>query len=251
MSNDHFSVARHETRVLPSFGSRAVFLDFDGTLTEIVDRPEDVGWHHEQTQALNAVVAATGGATAVVSGRGLRDLETLLQGFEGVLVGGHGAELQGGGASQAVKDLGALLDKTKSSVAHLDGVWIEEKAAGFTVHYRANADAGRDVKATLCEVVGGREDLHVFPAKMAWEVRPAAHSKGAAITHLMARPPFQGRQAIFAGDDTTDFAAFPDVVDIDGLTIAVGNTDVDADFHVSGPRDVRRWLFGEQGPWDA
>ena len=241
----------HNSLALVPFETLAVFLDFDGTLTEIVDRPEDVGWGERHTRALNSVVRATGGATAVVSGRGLRDLETLLDGFEGVLCGGHGAEMQGSTGASVPEGLDVLLARAKDDSAGLDGVWIEEKAAGFTMHYRARPEAGQAVKSVLEAILKDREDLHLFPAKMAWEVRPSAHSKGGAIAQLMEQSAFAGKRPVFAGDDTTDFAAFPDVQAMGGLTIAVGNAEVDADFHVSDPRYIRRWLFGEEGPWDV
>ncbi|MEL7343763.1 MAG: trehalose-phosphatase [Pseudomonadota bacterium] len=236
---------------IPDPAHAAIFLDFDGTLTEIVARPEDVAWTDQHTNALNKVVDATGGATAVVSGRRLNDLERLLDGFQGTLCGGHGAEMQGDPAPHPPRGILEMTQAITSEVDASDGVWVEAKPGGFTVHYRAAPAFGASVKHSIQKLIAGRDDLHLFPAKMAWEVRPAEHSKGGAIERLMRTEPFLGRCPVFAGDDTTDFDAFATVAALGGITVAVGNRDVTADVYMTDPSEVRLWLFGKDGPWDA
>ena len=53
----------------------ALFLDFDGTLVEIADRPDGVVVSPSLQDLIGRVVARTSGAVAVVSGRKVEDID--------------------------------------------------------------------------------------------------------------------------------------------------------------------------------
>src|SRR5580698_8829367 len=73
---------RAATRLLPPVNRIAdhcaLFLDFDGTLTHLERRPDQVVVDGGLLYLLDDLYVATAGATAVISGRSLEDLDALL-----------------------------------------------------------------------------------------------------------------------------------------------------------------------------
>lgn len=259
MDNRDPRTGQNRTRTSTRYGAArlsrsrtALFLDFDGTLTEIVDDPGAVRWASGDTARLNQLAEHLSGAIAVVSGRGLDDLGGHLSGFSGILCGGHGSEMAGNGIGfeRVSSDPAELVAEAKSFAARHDGVWVEEKSAGFTMHYRQNPEAGDRVRDFGRVLTAEEADFDMHPAKMAWEIRSAHHSKAGAIEALMKTEPFLGRRPVFAGDDTTDFDAFPLVKQLGGLTIALSAPEEEADLHFGTPGSFRHFLFEDDGTWD-
>ena len=60
----------------------------------------------------------------------------------------------------------------------------------------------------------------------------------------LARPPFEGRVPLFAGDDVTDGYAFAVLGGLGGIGISVGRTFPGAAYRVDRPSDLRAWLHG-------
>jgi trehalose 6-phosphate phosphatase len=85
------------------------------------------------------------------------------------------------------------------------------------------------------------EGFEILPAKMAFELKPAAMSKGKAITALMAEQPYSRRVPVFAGDDVTDEDGFVAVETMGGIALRVDTAFAGA------PQKVRAWLAGEIG----
>lgn len=78
---------------LPSLSpDHALFLDFDGTLTDIQDDPDTVVLPQGGAEALVALSARIGGALAVISGRDVTDLQTRVP-QELWRIGGHGLDV--------------------------------------------------------------------------------------------------------------------------------------------------------------
>jgi trehalose 6-phosphate phosphatase len=74
------------------------FIDFDGTLVDIAARPDAVTVPGEVLDLLSDLHARTDGATAIVSGRRMEDLDRFLPGFRARSIGSHGAEVKDGDA---------------------------------------------------------------------------------------------------------------------------------------------------------
>src|SRR5665213_2413359 len=72
----------------------AFFLDFDGTLVETADTPDDVSVPHDLPAMLTRLAARAGGALALVSGRTIEALDRLLAPTQFAAAGVHGAELR-------------------------------------------------------------------------------------------------------------------------------------------------------------
>src|SRR5260363_352039 len=70
----------------------AFFLDFDGTLAELAETPNDVRLSARARAVLDGLVQASNGAVAVFSGRSIEGLDALLAPLKLPLAGVHGAE---------------------------------------------------------------------------------------------------------------------------------------------------------------
>ena len=187
----------------------ALFLDFDGTLVEIAERPDAIGVAPALPGLLKRLGEGLAGALAIVSGRPLRDLDHYLP-VPIAKAGDHGASLRPDPfGPPELPDLphppAAWRVQADALVARHPGALIEDKAHGFVLHYRQAPDAGPEAAALLARLVA--EDpagFDLLEARMAWEVRPRGPSKATAVRALMARPPFGGRVPVFIGDDVTD-----------------------------------------------
>lgn len=188
----------------------ALFLDFDGTLIEIAARPEAVVVPAELPALLARLSARLDGALAVVSGRPIAQLDLHLP-VPIVKAGDHGAALRMGPAEPVT---GPPLPapppdwrgRAEDIAGRFPGAMVEHKAHGFVVHYRLAPDAAAPAKDLLEMLLAGSAEFTLMPARMAWEVKPRAVSKGTAVAALLARAPFAGRLPVFVGDDVTDEA---------------------------------------------
>jgi trehalose 6-phosphate phosphatase len=192
----------------------AVFLDYDGTLTPIVDRPEDAWLAPAMRERVARLAARL--PVAVVSGRDLADVRGRV-GLEGITyAGSHGLDIDGPGgrrdagpaAAAAVARATAVLRRRVGSVA---GVVIEPKRFGVSVHYRlVDPAAVPALVDAVDQVVREAAGLRRRDGKMVLEVQPdVPWDKGRAVQSLVTL--LGGRRAVHAlylGDDRTDEDAF-------------------------------------------
>ncbi|PVA08337.1 trehalose-phosphatase [Thalassorhabdomicrobium marinisediminis] len=214
---------------LPDLSQVALFLDFDGTLVEIAERPDAIIVPDDLPATLRALDDATGGAVAVVSGRRLDELDAWLTGFDGVLIGSHGAETRNGadaggdGAAHTGRAFSDARDRLRGWVAGRDGVLLEEKPASLVLHYRqvpTCEGACADIMDTVASDLPGFE---VRPSKMAFELMPKSVSKETVVQDLMTR--WSGRIPVAIGDDRTDEGMFRAAQALGGTGIKVGEGD--------------------------
>ncbi|CAM4135996.1 Trehalose-phosphate phosphatase [Mycobacterium basiliense] len=215
-------------------GRPAVFFDFDGTLSEIVDDPDSARPVAGALEALRDL--ATRCPVAVLSGRDLADVTKRL-GMPGIwYAGSHGFELtapdgthhQNDTAAAAIPVLAQAADQLRAQLAAMPGVVVEHKRFGVAVHYRNAARDWVGQVAAAVRTAGQRASLRVTTGREVIELRPDLDwDKGRTlrwvIDHLHdadARPlvPF------YLGDDITDEDAF-DAVRSDGIPIVVRHDD--------------------------
>ena len=207
----------------------ALFLDFDGTLVEIADRPEAVVLPHDLAGRLARLDRAFDGAVAIVSGRSLADLDAVLQPLRLPLAGLHGIERRDArGAVHGDADAGARLDGIREAVegfaAARSGLLVEDKGSAIAIHYRAAPERREEVAAFL-ERQRRRlgNDFHVQAGKQVFELKPGGRDKGDAVRAFMDEPPFAGRIPVFVGDDRTDEDAFSAANALGGHSMRVGD----------------------------
>lgn len=196
----------------------AVFLDYDGTLTPIVDRPDLA----VLSGSMRATVRALGERcpVAIISGRDRPDVEKLVGLDNLIYAGSHGFDIASpdGRAIQRAEgeDFGTLLDEVIDRLhADLDGIegaLIEPKKSSVAVHYRlvAPADAPA-VRGVVERVVAAHPELRIMAGKMVCEIQPRVDwDKGKAVLWLLEALNLDGDDVIpfYLGDDVTDEDAF-------------------------------------------
>ena len=192
-------------------GETGLFLDFDGVLAPIVERPEDAVPPPETRAELERLVAKYS-LVAVVSGRAGDDVRARLGVDDVVCVGSHGLELE----PQA--------DRWRRTLAAFaaGAPWppeeIEVKGLAVAFHFRAHDDERRAVRELDAIAETAREEGLVarYGRKILEVLPPVGSHKGTAVRHLIDERGL--RRALAAGDDTTDIDSF---AALDGLEVAV------------------------------
>ncbi|MBJ6980201.1 trehalose-phosphatase [Luteimonas sp. MC1895] len=237
----------------PIDDSCALFLDVDGTLLDFAPRPDDVEVPDRLREALAALQQRLDGAVALVSGRSLAMLDTLLAPPRLPASGLHGLERRHGRRLQRAPRAPAALDLVRSEAVRLaarhPGAVVEDKGSAVALHWRAaGPHAGAELQAFARAALPRLPGYRLQPGKAVIELRPAdtrglRADKGAAILAFMLEAPFAGRRPVFAGDDVTDEAGFAAVNAHDGISVLVGPPRASAaHFALSGTADVHAWI---------
>lgn len=234
----------------PPFSTHwALFLDMDGTLVAIARRPDEVVIEPRLLRILTALTRATAGATAIVSGRAITDIDHLLAPLELPTAGQHGAERRdaSGHLHQDTTQhdaLAAIRPRLADFAASQPGLMLEDKGASLSLHYRGaphKQEAAQRALEDALASLGG--DFTLRHGKQVVELRPAHSDKGDAIAAFMSEPPFAGRRPVFIGDDVTDEDGFETANRLGGYSIKVGTGATAARWRLSGTHDVLDWLM--------
>jgi trehalose 6-phosphate phosphatase len=225
----------------------AIFLDVDGTLVEIADRPDSVRLEADTLRLLEALSVRTGRALAVVSGRDIAAVDRLLHPLVLPAAGVHGLQR---------RDAGGRLHKTRLDSLELEeavkaleeqigkerGVLIEPKTGAVALHYRLRPELEARCREIAETIVRNRPDLELMKGKMVYEMRLQGSDKGDVIEAFLREPPFRGRTPIFAGDDLTDEIGFAIVNAHGGISIKIGESSTLARFRAANVRELLSWL---------
>jgi alpha,alpha-trehalase len=248
------SALQHLEEITPPQGKRlAIFLDYDGTLTPIVSRPD------------MAILSASMRATlehlsrrctlAVISGRDLRDVRSRVDIDHIFYAGSHGFDIAGPGKEQVQYEQGteylSLLDQAeqelREKLAHIEGCLIERKRFSIAVHYRqVEAPAVQQLKETVAEVLHLHTQLRLSKGKKVYELQPNIDwHKGKALRWLLQALELKRDDVIplYIGDDVTDEDAFAAIRD-DGIGILVAEKarQTQAHYLLKDPQEVQRFL---------
>jgi trehalose 6-phosphate phosphatase len=240
-----------------------LFLDFDGTLAEIVPDPKLAG-PVEGAPELLAALAERFAVVAVVSGRRAVGLAERLGRPAGVRCYGlYGLEDLDGPldpeATRALETMSRLLPELERVAASVPGAGVEPKGFHASIHYRASPepDRAREILlASLAPVIAGT-GMRVLEGKRVVEVAPErGPSKGDVIRRVVAEGRLRG--TLYAGDDLPDLEAFAAVEELRrsglaGIRIAVRSANAPdevmraADLIVDGPAALLELLRGVLG----
>jgi trehalose 6-phosphate phosphatase len=241
--------------VTPDAGPPALFLDVDGTLLDLAQRPGDVVTPAGLVAALARAERKLGGALALISGRPLEELDCLFAPLRLRASGVHGAELRVNPHAPVVQSTVAtelpasLWIALTRMLAAFPGTFAENKRYSFAVHYRLTPGAEAPLRAAIMKLVETqpRTAIEVMDAHFAIELKSPGCDKGQAIASFLAMPPFLGRTPIFVGDDATDETGFAVVSARGGFAYSVGELRRGAIGTFVHPGEVRDWLEGFAG----
>ncbi|MCW2244602.1 trehalose 6-phosphate phosphatase [Azospirillum fermentarium] len=225
--------------VAAALGPRpAVFLDYDGTLTPIVSRPELAVLAPAMRAAVQRLAALC--PVAVVSGRDLDDVRARV-GLPGlVYAGSHGFDIAGPGLRHRVGEewrpaLAAAAAALEPALAGVGGVLVESKGFAIAVHTRQVAPADKPAVAAAVRRAAADAALRVTGGKEIAEIRPPVPwDKGRAVRHLLEVGGLDGAVPLFVGDDDTDEDGFRAVAALAGAGIRVGD---------AGAATAARWVL--------
>jgi trehalose 6-phosphate phosphatase len=225
----------------------ALLFDVDGTLIELGPTPFEVHVPDELRVVLPLLSHMTGGALALVSGRPIKDLDTLFSPLKLPAIGGHGAELRLHGSIKSIApQLSDSLRAQLSAAAALrPGIVVEDKGYSVALHYRKVPQYENWLMRHIAGVGKAHADevTEVLPGKLMFEVKRPAVNKGESVRHLMKMEPFRGRRPIFIGDDVTDESVFEVMPDLGGIAFSVTRKVEGLAGIFNSPADVRQALY--------
>jgi trehalose 6-phosphate phosphatase len=210
-----------------------IFLDYDGTLTPIVSRPEDAVLSDDMRQTLKELAGIF--TVAIVTGRDKEDVEKLVGLKQLIYAGSHGYIISGpDGLSMEHPDSGKIIPALDRIEGELEeslkgktrGVQIDRKRYAIGLHYRNARPGDEEVVFRLVDKM-----LEKYPGhkkgegKMIVEIKPDLDwHKGRAVEWILDALGFSRNEKllpIFIGDDITDEDAF-ETLKKTGIGILVG-----------------------------
>lgn len=233
----------------------ALLLDFDGTLVTYASETRlvpviDPGL----PDLLERLGEDTDGATAIVSGRGVNELQRLLGPIRLPILGTHGFEFlahpeatielesTASGTHEVLNGLDRLYAQSSEWALKHHGVSAERKALTVVVHFHDAPEMADLAYQFARDACNDNPGFALQAGRGVAEFRPANVDKGSAIRRLMGKAPFSGRRPIFIGDDLADEAGFLIVNSLGGISIKVGSGESAAPFSLATPRDVLAYL---------
>jgi trehalose 6-phosphate phosphatase len=210
-------------------GRRPVLVasDYDGVLARLRDDPAAAVPEPGVAEALTRLSRVDGVTVALVSGRGVADLQAT-SGLSGDFrwVGSHGAEFDGPLTGELADRRDRLADRLAPLVATVDGAWLEIKPASVAVHVRPVDD--RVAAARLLDEARAAADssLTLKPGKDVLEIAVTDAHKGAALRRLADE--LGAAASVYLGDDVTDEDGFRALTGEHDVTVKIGGGSTEA-----------------------
>ena len=235
-----------------------LFLDYDGTLTPIVETPDKAVISQNTKDLLDKLSTSPHCRVAIISGRSLSDIKAIVGLKDIIYAGNHGLEIEGPKIkfeSPISPRCRAILEHIKTELeeklSSIKGAILEDKGLSLSIHFRmVNKKQIPQVKAIVHECAIPylvRSKIKIKSGKMVLEIRlPLEWDKGKVVLWLLARQKFAMSERplipIYIGDDKTDEDAFK-VLKNRGLTIFVGKPKPSyAQYYLKDTREVTQFL---------
>jgi trehalose-phosphatase len=222
-----------------------IALDFDGTLTEIVDDHAAPRLTPGRRDVLARVVRS-GRHLAIVSGRRVEDVHGRVGVAGAVYAGNHGLEIEGPTLHERPADheeLATRVTRLLEGLPALEGALVENKGITATVHVRPPDDEDRiaGVGAAL-QGPAMAAGLELRRGRASWEIRPSGPTKGDAVRRLLEALAVREERTLYVGDDATDEDAFREIAR--GITARVGpaGAETAAAYAVASPDALYAFL---------
>eukprot|EP00850_Spirogloea_muscicola_P004469 SM000019S05013 [mRNA] locus=s19:419767:423695:- [translate_table: standard] len=230
---DHPSALDHfgEVTGLAQGKQLALFLDYDGTLSPIIEDPERAFMTDQMRAAVKDVAAHF--PTAIISGRGREKVYSFVQLSELFYAGSHGLDIMGpangyGGVTadgqvgdrviyQPAQEFLPLMDEIcgtlKDRLTLIEGASIEHNKFCITVHFRrVREESWQELATIVTDVIKQYPNIKTTFGRKVLEVRPVVEwNKGKAVAYLLKALGLENDHTVlpvYIGDDRTDEDAF-------------------------------------------
>lgn len=224
----------------------SLFLDVDGTLVTLAERPDAVTVEPGLTALFARLSISRPGRVALVSGRSVAQLDRMFGDtiHHLAVAGSHGAEQRMPGAGHTLPERSPALEQATSvlsAFADEHGLIFEAKSLGAALHYRT-APHHADAAGVAAGEVAATHGLVLQRGKMMVEVRLPG-DKGLAIRALMHADAMRGTCPWFLGDDVTDEDGFIAAAALGGAGVLVGEPrPTAARYRLGDVPAVHAWL---------
>ncbi|XP_050378031.1 probable trehalose-phosphate phosphatase D [Argentina anserina] len=241
-----------------------MFLDYDGTLSPIVEDPDRAFMSNEMRKAVRAVARYF--PTAIVSGRCRDKVYSFVKLAELYYAGSHGMDIKGPSKSNKYKNANQavlfqpasefvpmidevckiLVEKTKS----ISGARVENNKFCLSVHFRCVeekswAALAEQVRLVLSEY----PKLKLTQGRKVLEIRPTIKwDKGKALEFLLESLGYANSSEVlpvYIGDDRTDEDAFKVLRDRGqgfGILVSKVPKETNASYSLQEPAEVKDFL---------
>ncbi len=232
----------------------AVFLDYDGTLTPIVETPDRA----IMSEGMRETVAKLSRycTVGIISGRDLKDIQRMVNIDSIVYAGSHGFDISGPEGlnikSQAGTEFLPVLNKAEKELTEklrsIEGVFVERKRFAIAIHYRlVNPEMVGLVEEIVDKVASGFPELRKAYGKKVFELQPDIDwHKGKALLSLLETLKLNEEDvlSVYIGDDVTDEDAFR-ALRGKGVGIVVWDEPYEtaAVYSLKSPEEVKQFLF--------
>lgn len=229
--------------------NRILFLDYDGTLVNFTDKPEDARPDDELIDLITQLNQQENTRVVIISGR---DKETLGYWWRNTpvdIISEHGVWLRESGGNWELTEnvkcdwMKVIRPVLEKFCDRTPGTFIEEKNYSLAWHYRkADPELGKmrsNELSTVLKDLVSNHGLSVLEGSKVLEVKSSGVNKGKIATKLLMDKKYDFVFAI--GDDWTDEFLFEELPE-NACTVKVGLKKTNAKYFVNSIRKVRSLL---------
>lgn len=235
-----------------------IFLDFDGTLTPIVETPGKACLSKKVKEILEALLESQNIGVAFISGRSLEDIKNKIAIQNAIYAGNYGLEIEGPKIkykSLVSENYRPIIQRIKNElekkIVSIPGAFVEDKGLTLSLHYRlVNKKQIPEIKTIFHEtlithIAGGK--IKTKSGKRVLEIMPPVEwDKGKVVLWLLARAQFGLAEKeilpVYFGDDVSDEDAFKALRN-KGINVFVGKTkNSSAQYYVNNPNETVEFL---------
>ena len=250
-------------------GKKSLFigLDYDGTLTPIVQHPDQAQLARGTKSLLADLCDLPDALVCIISGRSCQDVRRRVGVSRIIYAGNHGMEIKGKGLSFSVRDskkiakeVSGICRNLNQSLKGIAGVWVENKGLTASVHYRlAESEEAREAKSIVYPMIKDYLGLRLAKGKKVWEIKPDIDwNKGKAMSYVLSaclEKSWRSKSksiVVYIGDDQTDEDVFS-LLRQDGITALVSKRprqSSSAQFFLTHPQEVISFLEWLGNSWE-